>query len=357
MAKSAKRGGRHDAGGTAGSATEHRAKPVTSYDVARLAGVAQPTVSRAMRGASVSEATRLRVLAAAESLGYVPSDAGRSLATRRTHRIGMVMADLRNSFYLGMLTAFEERLAESGFQVTLFRQDNDDVLLANLSSGGIDGVALTSLTLHSTLPGALRERGIPAVLLNRETMHADADACVSDNLRGARLVAERLLALGHRRIGAVFGPGETSTGRDRAVGFRDALAEAGVALHPAACREVPYTHAAGRAALLEILGSPHAPTAVFCANDVLAIGALNGAKARGVAVPRDLTVIGYDDMDMSSWEIIDLTTVRQDIDAMARTAADLLIARVEGDGGDARRVVVEPRLVNRSTHAAPAPSD
>ncbi|TDD05836.1 LacI family transcriptional regulator [Nonomuraea deserti] len=351
MAQSPAPGDRRAANGRTGGPASQRARPVTSYDVAALAGVAQPTVSRALRGGSVSEETRSRVLAAAERLGYVPRDAGRSLATRRTHRIGLVVADLRNFFYLGVLTAFEQRLAEAGFQVTLFREADDATLLARLSSGGIDGVALTSLTLHSSLPRELRERGIPTVLLNRETAHPDVDACVSDNIRGSRMVAERLVELGHRRIGAIFGPADTSTGRDRARGFHDALAEAGVALHPAACREVPYTHVAGHSALAEILDSPPTPTAVFCANDVLAIGALNAAKARGVDVPRDLTVIGYDDMDMSSWEIIDLTTVHQNIDTMARTAAELLVSRVEGGDEELRRVVVPPQLVIRSTDA------
>jgi LacI family transcriptional regulator len=328
--------------------------PVTGYDVARLAGVTQPTVSRAMRGENVSEATRLRVLAAAEQLGYVPSDAGRSLATRRTHRVGVVVADLRNHFYLEVLTSFERRLAEAGFQVTLFRQSGDeDALLSQLSAGGIDGVALTSLTLGSRLPRALRERGLPGVLLNRETDRPDLDVCVSDNVAGSRLAAERLLELGHRRIGAVFGPADTSTGRDRALGFREALAEAGVVLHPDACREVPYTHESGHGALLEILDSPHRPTAVFCANDVLAIGALNAAKRRGISLPEDLTVIGYDDMEMSAWEVFDLTTVRQGTEAMAVTAAELLLRRMEDPGAEVRRVVVPPELVLRSTDGPP----
>ncbi|GAA2736175.1 LacI family DNA-binding transcriptional regulator [Actinocorallia aurantiaca] len=330
--------------------------PVTSYDVARLAGVTQPTVSRAMRGDRVAEITRLRVLAAAEQLGYVPSDAGRSLATRRTNRIGVVVADLRNHFYLEVLTAFERRLAEAGFQVTLFRQtDDEDALLSQLSAGGVDGVALTSLTLDSRLPRALRERRLPGVLLNRETGRLDVDVCVSDNVAGSRLVAERLLELGHRKVGAVFGPADTSTGRDRALGFREALAEAGVALHPAACREVEYTHASGHDALLGIVDSPHRPTAVFCANDVLAIGAVNAAKSRGISLPEDLTIIGYDDMEMSAWEVFDLTTVRQGTETMAATAAELLLRRVEDPDAEVRRVVVRPELVIRSTDGPPRP--
>lgn len=331
------------------------AKRATSYDVARLAGVTQPTVSRAMRGDRVAESTRQRVLAAASSLGYVPSRLGSSLATRRTDRVAMVIEDLQNPFYLGLLSAFERRLTDAGFNVVLLRHyGDDDALLEQLGAGGVDGVALTALRWHSRLPQALQRRGIPSVLINRETESGGLDACVSDNARGARLVADRLLKLGHRRIGMIAGRENTSTGRHRAAGFRDALAEAGVAVHPAACREVEYTHADGHSALLELLDSPQAPTGLFCANDVLAIGALNAAKKRGVRIPEDLSIIGYDDMTMSAWECFDLTTVRQDIETIASTAGELLLDRIGGYTDGPRRVVVESRLMIRSTDGPPA---
>lgn len=333
-------------------------RQVTSYDVARLAGVTQPTVSRAMRGERVRTTTRERVLAAAHSLGYVPSDAGRSLATRRTNRIAIVLADLQNHFYLEVLAVFERRLAAHGYRATIYQQtEDDDALLLQLSSGGIDGVAFTSLRVGSSLPLALRERNIPAVQMNRETNELASDVCVSDNIRGSRLVANLLIELGHRRIGAIFGPADTSTGRDRAAGFRDALAEAGIAIHPAAAREVEYTHRSGHDALIEIMTSPHPPTAVFCANDVLAIGALNAARLQKLSVPHDLTLIGYDDMEMSSWEAFNLTTVRQNLEEMTTEAAELLIDRVEGGHTELRRLVIQPSLVLRSTDAAPRSHD
>lgn len=152
----------------------------------------------------------------------------------------------------------------------------------------------------------------------------------------------------------IAGRENTSTGRHRAAGFRDALAEAGVAIHPAACREVEYTHADGHSALLELLDSPQAPTGLFCANDVLAIGALNAAKKRGVRIPEDLSIIGYDDMTMSAWECFDLTTVRQDIETIASTAGELLLDRIGGYTDGPRRVVVESRLMIRSTDGPPA---
>jgi LacI family transcriptional regulator, galactose operon repressor len=326
---------------------------VTSYDVARLAGVTQPTVSRAMRGERIAGPTRQRVLAAAEKLGYVPSDLGRSLATRRTNRVAFVVEDLTNPFYLWLLLTFERHLAGAGLDVAVIRHTTDDAVLEQLGPGGTDGVALVSLRLGSALPRTLRKRGIPAVAIHRETQGSGLDTCVSDNRQGARLVAERLLRLGHRRIGMVAGPSDTSTGRDRSAGFRDALAEAGIPLHPAACREVEYTEPAGRQAVLEILASPHAPTGLFCANDVLAMGALNAATQLGVDVPREISVIGYDNVAMAAWARFDLTTVEQDVEALASSGAQLLVDRMAGDDSAPRRVVTRPELVVRSTDRPP----
>ena len=345
-----RRPGGADQSAPASPAGERR---VTSYDVAQLAGVTQPTVSRAMRGQRISEETRARVLAAAEMLGYVPSNVGRSLATRRTNRVAFVVEDLTNPYYLWSLLHFERRLQDAGFEASVIRHTTDDAVLEQLGAGGTDGVALASLRLGSTLPRTLQKQGIPAVVLNRETPDSGLDTCVSDNRLGARLVAERLLHLGHRRIGMLAGPGGTSTGRDRAAGFRDVLGEAGIALHPAVCREVEYTQPAGHEAALEVLRSPHAPTGLFCANDMIAVGALNAATRLGISVPEQLSVIGYDNVDLAAWERIDLTTVHQGIEALASTAAALLLDRIGGDRSGPRRVVIAPELVVRSTDGPP----
>lgn len=322
--------------------------------MAQLAGVTQPTVSRAMRGDRIAETTRQRVLAAAALLGYVPNSLGSSLATSRTNRVALVIEDVTNPSNLWLLHHFERSLARSGMSVVLVRPTGDDQSLFEvLTAGGVDGVALTSLRVHSPIVKTLRERGVPAVLLSRETDEMWLDTCVSNNAAGARLVAERFVQLGHRRFGMIVGRSDTSTGRDRAKGFRDALAEAGVAMHPAAIKEVEHSQPAGREAMLELLDSGQAPTAVFCANDMVAFGALNAATFRGIAVPEELSVIGYDDIAMSAWERLSLTTVHADIEAMASTAARLLLERIGGLLGEPRRVLIEPRLILRSTDGPP----
>jgi LacI family transcriptional regulator len=329
-------------------------RPVTSYEVARLAGVSQPTVSRALRGDRIAEATRQRVLLAAEALGYVPSDAGRSLSTRVTKRVGVVLSDLSNTFYLAVLEAVERHLDAAGCRVTLFRHGNDEQTLAQLAAGAVDGVILTSVALGSSLPRDLHRRRVPTVLLNRETADFVTDVCVSNNVRGAGLVAAKFHELGHQRIGAILGPANINTGRDRAEGFRAGLAACGLVLRPEYCREVQYRHAAGHDALLSIMNEQHPPTAIFCGNDVLAIGALNAAEGMGISIPADLTVIGYDDVSMAAWERFSLTTVRQGIEQMSQIATELLLSRIADPDLPPRRSVVEPDLVERATHSAPA---
>jgi len=324
-------------------------RPPTSHDVARAAGVSQPTVSRALRGdPRVTEATRERVEQAARELGYVASDRGRSLATRRTGRVGVVVEDLDNPFYLELLDELHERLERGGTRMIVFTPRHDDPHgLERLVDGSIDGVVLTTTFLDSPLPGLLRDRGFPFVLLNRVVDDDGVTSCSVDNRLGGELGAQELLDAGHRAIGAVFGPSQTSTGRDRELGVRAALRAAGVALH--GMRRGPYTYETGHAAALELLGVDDRPTALFCGNDVIALGALNACHRLGLRVPQDVSLVGFDDIAMASWDLIRLTTIRQDLRRMAQIAVELVLeppARPE-------RVVLEPEVVRRDTVGPP----
>jgi LacI family transcriptional regulator len=323
----------------------------TSHDVARLAGVSQPTVSRALRDdPRVAPETREAVRRAAERLRYVPSRRGRSLSTRRTGQIGVVVSDLGNPFYPEVLRVLHAVLAEAGRGMLVHTEQG--ALDERLLDGSVDGVVLTTTRLDSTLPRRLADRGFPVVLLNREAADAAADACVADNRAGARLVADRLAALGHRRIAAILGPPTTSTGRDREAGLRAGLAAHGLALPDALTRHAEFDFAQGRAAAAEL--SRHDPTAIVCANDVLALGALDALHAAGARVPDEMSVVGFDDIAMASWSAFDLTTVRQGIDAMVRRAAAMLLERVDDPGArPPRRVVLPAELVLRGTDGPP----
>lgn len=326
---------------------------ITSRDVARLAGVSQPTVSRALRGdPRVAEATKKRVAEAVAALGYVPSEAGRSLVTRTTRRIGIVVTDLTNPFYPQLIGPLHDELGALGYRVMAFTERSDSLsAVEHLVDGSVDGVVLLTTTIGSPLPAELARRGVPFVCLNRESGTGLGDAAVVDNAAGGRSAAEHLVTLGHRRIAGIFGPEDTSTGRDRDQGFRLALADAGIGIPAGLSSHGPFDFDTGHREMLRLLSMESRPTAVFCGNDVVAIGALNAAIAAGVDVPGEISVIGFDDIPMASWEVFELTTIGHDLAEMAASAARLLVDRLTADGqaGPPRRIVSVPTLVARRT--------
>jgi len=327
----------------------------TSHDVALEAGVSQPTVSRALRGdPRVTDATRRRVLQAADRLGYVTSDRGRSLSTRRTSRIGVVVEDLDNPFYLELLDVLHERLERADVRmIVLTPQRNDPERVERLVDGSIDGAILTTTHLDSPIPAQLRSRRFPFVLLNRTVDDPAYASCAVDNRAGAIRLAEETLRAGHRAIAAVFGPETTSTGRDREAGIRAVLAGAGVPLPAERTRRGRFTFESGHRGCAELLSARDRPTAVQCANDVVAFGAINAARGLGLAVPDDVSITGFDDIAMAAWEVFRLTTVRQDLRRMAETAVDLVLGLVEDPQAEPERIVLPADLVPRATLAPP----
>jgi LacI family transcriptional regulator len=303
----------------------------------------------------VAPATRERVLEAAASLRYVPSQRGRALSTRQTGRIGVVVADLGNPFYLQLLDRLQAELATQALRMVVFTDEGHDLGAGQLLDGSIDGAVLTTTLLHSSLSDELAAHGLPIVLLNRHNDNPATDVCAADNAGGGALVADQLAALGHTRIGAIFGPADTSTGRDRRLGFTGALERQGIEPAFEHLREGPFSFNAGHSALMELMSEPEPPTAVFCANDVIALGAINAARALGISVPSDLTLIGFDDMEMAGWEVFSLTTVAQQIDELARLTVARLTQRIETPEAPAARVRVKTELVLRSTHGPPRP--
>ncbi len=330
-------------------------RPATSHDVAALAGVSQPTVSRALRGdPRVTAQTQQRVTDAAAKLGYIPSERGRSLSTRRTRRVGVVVDDLSNPFYLQLLDALHVELADNQMRMLMFTAEGSAPENAErLMDGSIDGAVLTTTLIGSRLPAELQRRQLPFVLLNREVDGSAADTCVADNFEGGRRVAAEFARLGHRRIGAILGPGDTTTGREREAGLRAGLADHDLRLPDTGVQRGAFSFDVGYQGLGELLDQPEPPTSVFCANDVIAMGALNAARSLGVAIPDELTLIGFDDIGMASWDVFRLTTVRQDIELMARTAATLLVQRIAEPQRPPERVVLPAELVLRGTHGAP----
>jgi LacI family transcriptional regulator len=237
--------------------------------------------------------------------------------------------------------------------VVVTHADDGAVGADTLADGSYDGVILTTTLRSSTLPRDLAERGIRYVMANRVLDHPDAPACTVDNAGGAQAISDLLAQLGHRRVASVQGPVVTSTGRERADALRAGLRGHAIALPRSMVRRTAFTHEQGLQAALDLLGQDRPPTAIVCGNDVVALGALSAARLRGIRVPEDLTVIGFDDIPMASWLLADLTTVRCDLGALAATAVELLVGMLDGRAvaPGVRRIPV--RLVLRGTHAKP----
>lgn len=327
---------------------------ITSRDVAREAGVSQPTVSRALRDdPRVSEPTRATVLEVAARLGYVPAAAGRNLSTRSTGQVAVV-ADLANPLYPFLVAPVHDELADAGLRMVLLTEHTEeDVLSRHLLDGSVDGVLLTTATSGSSLPGELERRGVPFVLANRRVPGVGADSVTADNRGGGAAVADLLLGLGHREVAAIMGPSSASTSSDREQGFTERLAESGVDLDPRSVHRGSFGHRDGVAGLTALMAARRRFTAVFCVNDFVAVGVLNAALAAGVSVPDDLAVVGFDDMAISAWPAFGLTTVDVPVEAIARSAARLLITRIRGEAtGPPRHETYPTALVLRATHGA-----
>ncbi|WP_375386322.1 LacI family DNA-binding transcriptional regulator [uncultured Microbacterium sp.] len=324
---------------------------VTSHDVARLVGVSQPTVSRALRDdPRLSEETKRRVRESAAQLGYVLSDAGRALSSGRTQRIGLLVTDLDNQFYSHVIAPVHRELEREGFQLTLHTEASDNAtVVERLVGNGLDGVILATATVDSLVPVRLRDRGLPFVYFNRTTTLVEADAAIVDPAGGFRAAVASARALGHHRIGAILGPQNTSTAQSREAGLRAALELNGLVLDPTYVRRGPFDTDTGDREATAMLSLAQPPTLIFCGNDVVAFGALNAARRMGAAVPGDVSVIGFDDLPAAGWPIIDLTTIAYDISAMAAAAARLITRRISDPSAEISSISFPTTFVERST--------
>ncbi len=328
---------------------------VTSHDVARLAGVSQPTVSRALRDSpKVSADTKEKVRRAAEALGYVLSETGRALSSGRTHRLGLLLTDLENQFYPHVISPIHHELESLGYQLVLQTESSDTGRVAErLIANALDGVLLATTTSTSLLPLRLRDRRIPFVYFNRTTEAVEADSATVDPEPGLIELADAIVGFGHQRVGAIFGPPNTSTAEQRERALRSALDGHGLSIASSRTIRGPFDFSTGYDGTRALLSSSAPPTVIICGNDVVALGSLNAARELGIAVPDQVSVVGFDDLPQAGWALVQLTTVHFDLDAMARMAGRLLVERIEGDPDAPWRHEIFPtRLISRQSLAA-----
>jgi LacI family transcriptional regulator len=330
---------------------------VTIRDVAQRAGVSVATVSRVLnRSGVVREETRQRVEGAAAELRYTPNSTARSLITRRTSTFGVVLPDLYGEFFSEVIRGMDPLARQSGYHLLLSSSHDDqrEIQFAlGAMHGRVDGLIVMSPNVRAAALAASLPAGVPVVLLNCEADGGPFPALNVDNFGGAREMVRHLAALGHRRIGMVRGGDANFDARERLRAYRAALAEAG--LEGADGRwEAPgdFTEAGGWRAARELAGRGDRPTAIFCANDSMAVGAMSALRAAGLRVPDDVAVAGFDDIPIARYLSPPLTSVHVDVHRLGARAVEILVeALADPDAPPAQELVPTRLVVRRSCGA------
>jgi len=319
------------------SSTTTRAIPgadrrVTSYDVALVAGVSQSAVSRCFQqGASVSEATLARVMKAAALLDYIPNAAARSLITRRSNIVAVLIASQANLHYPELLGELSQQIGARGKRVLLFtlpRETDVDRVLSEVWQYQVDGV-IAAARLTADHIAEFERRQMPLVLFNRTLRESAVNTVTCDHREAGRMLVSRLAAAGHRRFGIIAGIEDSTVANERRRGACERLAELGLPPPVVVPGQSDYpSGAAGLRALISAMGA--VPDAIICGSDVMAIGCLDCARHElGIDVPRQLSVAGFDAVEPSNWLSYNLTTLRQPMPKMAMAAAELLCAVID----------------------------
>lgn len=333
-------------------------RPPTLEEVAARAGVGRGTASRVMNGGQhVSEAAREAVLRAVDELGYVPNRAARSLVTRLTDSVALVVSESEERlfgepFFAGIVRGASAALADSGRQLFLTvaqSRTSRQVLEHHLTRQHVDGVLLLSVHGDDPLATHLEERGLPTVLGGRPAGVEPVSYVEIDNETGAERAVEHLVATGRRRIATITGPADMAAGVGRLEGYRRALAAAGLRPDPVLEAQGDFSEWSGGPATEALLERCPDLDAIFAASDPMAYAALRVLAARGVRVPDDVAVVGFDDAPSSRHTSPSLTTVHQPVDEMGREMVRLLVARIENRPVADLRVTLPTRLIVRES--------
>lgn len=328
---------------------------VTIADVARHAGVSTATVSRMLNGkGAIDPATRSRIEAAVRTLNYTPNPAARQLGSGLSHMVGLVLPDIANPFFPLVARGASDVARQRGYTVVLANSDGDPEIEADaaraLLGQRVDGVIVAPAGERTAGLDRLAGGGLPVVLLDRPIAGVDLDCVCADNRGGAALVARHLFELGHRRFGFISGPAGVASAADRRYGFASTAEELGAELRAEWVADGDFQLLSGFRAMQRILSEPVRPSAVACANDLMALGALRALRLAGLRAPEDMAVVGYDDIPMAAMADPALTTVSQPAYRMGAVAMERLLARLAGDdAGRPETTRLPVRLVVRES--------
>lgn len=327
----------------------------TIRDIAKRAGVSTSTVSHVInKTRHVREETRARVLEAMSELNYSPNRLAQSLRSRQTFTVGVLLPNSANPYFAEVLYGIEHTCFEHGYNVIIGNAGDDPkrevTYLKTLLSRQVDGILLISTGAYDDVQQQLKNyENTAVVLVDRPSQQKDYDEILTDNRQGGLLATHHLIELGHRRIGCIGGPVSLANSAERLAGYYAALDEAGITRDDALIRDGEFDYNSGYAAASHLLSLSNPPTAIFACNDLMAIGALCAAHEKGLRVPDDLSVIGYDDVTPASYSVPRLTTIAQPARDLGKLAVDRLVHRLQHMDESPQRDTLPVALVERDS--------
>jgi LacI family transcriptional regulator len=329
--------------------------PATLKDIARLAHVSHTTVSRVINNRpGVKAATKKRIMRLVKELDYQPNLVARSLVVKRSKNLGMIITTIRNPFYLELAQGIEDTARSFEYNVILCCTNHDLFLegehIRELKRRGVDGIILTSAQIKDGHVAALAHEGFPLVLVNRKVLEPDLSDKVDyigiDNVKGGEIALEHLIKMGHRRIGIIRGSLESSVTVERMEGACKALARHGLSLEDDLVFGGDYLKGTGYEAAKKFLSLPNPPSAIFSLNDYMALGVYDALMEHGVRVPEDMALLGFNDIEFASLNMVGLSTISQKKYTLGSMAVRRLMERIEGAQAG-REWILEPELIIR----------
>ncbi len=325
-------------------------------DVAHSVGVSVQTISAVVNGKpGITEETRARVQEAIAQLGYRPYSIARSLRTRRTRTIALVVSDIANPSFATMASAAEDYAHQFGYSLIVYNTHDDrereKSYFRSVTQRWIDGVMFVSAEDHLTSPEAFQFASFPSVAIDRIPEQYGGLSVTLNNIEAGRMAAEHLLNLGHTRIAHISGPLKLRIARERITGFLQAFEARNLPHLPCPAGEGDWTCKSGYNAMRRILMTDLLPTAVFAANDRMAIGAIQACYEAGLCIPNDISVVGLDDIEVAAYQTPPLTTIRQPFVEFGTLAVRLLLEVIETGRPSQPQIVIEPALIERQSTA------
>src|SRR5262245_8129083 len=334
---------------------------VTIMDVAQEAGVSYATVSRVVNNKGyIKPETRERVMRAVTRLGYVVNQQARRLASGRSQVVGLLVPGVDSAYIGEIIRGIDEELVSASYDLMLFtthqRRTRESAHVATLTQGMADGLLLVLPRDPGAYLETLRRRGFPYVLIDHQGIDDAGPAVGATNHQGGYDATRHLIELGHRRIGFITGRLDLGCSNDRLAGYHAALAEFGLPADPQLVREGDFSQPTGFRCARELLDLPQSPTAIFASNDVMAFGVMEAARVRGLQIPADISIVGFDDIAQASHVHPQLTTVRQPLEQMGRLATRMLLRQIDDRQRPAERIDLPTELIIRESCRALEPA-